>query len=126
MSNSYHIANNADGNIVEQSNVFTASNLKIDTLSVKKAALLIRSVNHKLRQQIIKLLDEHGKLTVTEIYVKLRLEQSVASQHLAILRKAGFVDTIREGKNIHYSANIAKLDHLQNVIKQLFTEEEND
>ena len=73
--------------------------LKIDLLNVKKAALILRAVNHKLRQQILKLIDEHGKMTVTEIYVKLRLEQSVASQHLAILRKAGFVKTTRDGNS---------------------------
>jgi DNA-binding transcriptional ArsR family regulator len=56
--------------------------VKVDFVHSKKAALILRSINHKLRQQIIKLLDENQKMTVTEIYVKLRLEQSVASQHL--------------------------------------------
>lgn len=62
--------------------------------------MILRALNHKLRQQILKLIDEHQKMTVTEIYVKLRLEQSVASQHLAILRRAGIVVTVREGKFI--------------------------
>ena len=70
-----------------------SSELKIDVIQLKKAALILRAVNHKLRQQIMKLIHQNGKMTVTEIYVKLRLEQSVASQHLAILRKAGFVNT---------------------------------
>ena len=34
------------------------------------------------------------------MYVKLRLEQSVASQHLAILRKAGFVRAERERESL--------------------------
>jgi DNA-binding transcriptional ArsR family regulator len=55
------------------------------------------------------LLDEHQKMTVTEIYVKLRLEQSVASQHLAILRRAGIVSTSRDGKFIFYSVNYNRL-----------------
>ena len=59
--------------------------LKVDLLHSKKAAMILRALNHKLRQQIVKLIDEQQKMTVTEIYVKLRLEQSVASQHLAIL-----------------------------------------
>ena len=62
--------------------------LKIDVIQLKKAALILRAVNHKLRQQILKLIHQHDRMTVTEIYVKLRLEQSVASQHLAILRSA--------------------------------------
>lgn len=95
------------------------SSLKVDLLNVKKAALILRAVNHKLRQQILKLIDEQGKITVTEIYVKLRLEQSVASQHLAILRKAGFVNTDREGKFIYYSVNAGRLEEMNQFIDSL-------
>ena len=76
---------------------------------------------HKLRQQILKLIDEQGKITVTEIYVKLRLEQSVASQHLAILRKAGFVNTDRDGKFIYYSVNTNRLEELNQFIDALLS-----
>ena len=93
--------------------------LKLDLVNLKKASLVLRSVNHKLRQQILKLIDEHGKMTVTEIYVKLRLEQSVASQHLAILRKAGFVKTDRDGKFIYYSVNTNRLDELDKFVRDL-------
>lgn len=93
--------------------------LKIDLLNVKKAALVLRAVNHKLRQQILKLIDEHGRITVTELYVKLRLEQSVASQHLAILRKAGFVKTSRDGKFIYYSVNTGRIQELNQFVEQL-------
>ena len=93
--------------------------LKLDLVNLKKASLVLRSVNHKLRQQILKLIDEHGKMTVTEIYVKLRLEQSVASQHLAILRKAGFVKTDRDGKFIYYSVNTNRLEELDKFVRDL-------
>lgn len=93
--------------------------LKVDLLEVKKAALVLRALNHKLRQQILKMIDENGKMTVTELYVKLRLEQSVASQHLAILRKAGFVKTDRDGKFIYYSVNINRMQELNQFVKQL-------
>ena len=97
----------------------TGTSLKVDLLNVKKAALILRAVNHKLRQEILKMIDEHGKVTVTELYVKLRLEQSVASQHLAILRKAGFVKTIRDGKFIYYSVNVARMQDLNKFVDQL-------
>jgi len=95
------------------------NSVKIDLLNVKKAALVLRAVNHKLRQQILKLIDEHGKMTVTELYIKLRLEQSVASQHLAILRKAGFVKTIRDGKFIFYSVNFERIEELNQFVDNL-------
>lgn len=93
--------------------------LKIDYIAVKKAAMILRAVNHKLRQQIIKLLDENNKMTVTDIYVKLRLEQSVASQHLAILRRAGVVKTTREGKFIYYSLNPYRIEEISKFVLEI-------
>ncbi|MFT4092894.1 MAG: metalloregulator ArsR/SmtB family transcription factor [Niabella sp.] len=94
----------------------TENQLTIDTLAVKKAALILRAFNHKLRQQILKLVDTQEKVTVTEIYVKLRIEQSVASQHLAILRKADFVKTEREGKFIYYTVNTERMKELNRFV----------
>ena len=54
--------------------------------NLKKAALILRSFNNKVRQQMLGIINEHGSTTVTELYIKMRKEQSVASQHLAILR----------------------------------------
>jgi ArsR family transcriptional regulator, virulence genes transcriptional regulator len=94
--------------------------VKVDFMQVKKAAVTLRAINHKLRQQIMRLLEENKRMTVTEIYVQLRLEQSVASQHLAILRRAGIVQTDRDGKFIYYSVNTDRLafinKHLVEII----------
>jgi len=97
----------------------TKDELKIDAIQLKKAALVFRAINHKLRQQIIRFIHQNGKITVTQIYVKLRLEQSVASQHLAILRKAGFVSTEREGKFIYYSINQDRISEVHRVAYEL-------
>jgi DNA-binding transcriptional ArsR family regulator len=106
-------------NDILETAVAPSADLKIDVIQLKKAALILRAVNHKLRQQILKLIHQNGKMTVTEIYVKLRLEQSVASQHLAILRKAGFVNTLRDGKFIFYSVNYTRLDQVHNIAHEL-------
>lgn len=108
MNNYTLILNNASGN---------GTTVNVNLLNTKKAALILRAVNHKLRQQMLKLIDENGKMTVTELYLKLRLEQSVASQHLAILRKAGLVITVRSGKFIRYSINAERLEELNEFVK---------
>ena len=77
--------------------------IQLDYAELRKAVLVLRVINHKLRQRIIDLLEEHGNMNVADIYIKFRLEQSVASQHLAILRRAGVVATDRNGKFINYS-----------------------
>jgi DNA-binding transcriptional ArsR family regulator len=95
--------------------------INIDYLNVKKASLVLRALNHKLRQQMVKMLDEKQRMTVTEIYVSLRLEQSVASQHLAILRRAGIVKTEREGKFIYYYVNYDRLEQINKMIGELLS-----
>jgi DNA-binding transcriptional ArsR family regulator len=67
------------------------------------------------------LLEEQGKLTVTELYVQLRLEQSVASQHLAILRRAGIVKTEREGKFIYYLLNQSRIAEIGKCVIELLS-----
>ena len=93
--------------------------MKIDFVQSKKAAAILRAINHKLRQQMLKLLNDSKKMTVTEVYVKLRIEQSVASQHLAILRRANIVSTKREGKFIFYSVNYERLAEVTKYVEDL-------
>src|SRR5271154_1929527 len=93
--------------------------VKVDFINLKKAAMILRALNHKLRQQIVRILDEHKKLTVTELYIQLRLEQSVASQHLAILRRAGIVKTERDGKFIYYIINHDRLSEIMKCVDEL-------
>lgn len=92
---------------------------ELDYGDLRKAVLVLRAVNHDLRQQMIQLLREHGRMTVTDIYVKLRLEQSVASQHLAILRRASVVNTERQGKYIYYSINPERLGQITRLVDEL-------
>ncbi|MBC7775391.1 MAG: helix-turn-helix transcriptional regulator [Phycisphaerae bacterium] len=96
-----------------------AHDASLDYIELRKAALVLRAVNHKLRQKMLDLLDENKRMTVTEIYVKLRLEQSVASQHLAILRSAGVVQTERNGKFIFYSVNRSRIGQISSLVEEL-------
>lgn len=98
-------------------------NAQVNNDAVKRAVLTFRAVNHKLRQQIIDVLQEaeaNGqKITVTDLYIKLRLEQSVASQHLAILRRADVVVTERNGKFIYYRVKTETIEKINRVANDL-------
>jgi len=93
--------------------------VQLDYADLRKAVLVLRAVNHKLRQRIIDLLEDGETMTVTDIYIKLRLEQSVASQHLAILRRAGVVATDRQGKFIYYSLDKDRLGQISTLVEDL-------
>ncbi|MBK8566931.1 MAG: helix-turn-helix transcriptional regulator [Saprospiraceae bacterium] len=93
--------------------------IQLDYAELRKAVLVLRAINHKLRQRVIDLLEENDKMTVTDIYIKLRLEQSVASQHLAILRRAGVVATERQGKFIFYGLDKDRLGQISKLVEDL-------
>lgn len=95
------------------------NNVQLDYAELRKAVLVLRAINHKLRQRIVDLLEENQHMTVTDIYIKLRLEQSVASQHLAILRRAGVVITERQGKFINYSLDKDRLAQISRLVEEL-------
>lgn len=94
-------------------------NHQIDYNELRKAVLVLRALNHKLRQKILELIDHGTSLTVSEIYIKLRIEQSVASQHLAILRRAGVVKTERNGKFIYYSVDKQRIKQIASLAAEL-------
>jgi len=90
----------------------------IDYHNNKKAAMVLRALNHKLRQKVIKTIYEHKRLTVTQLYKELQLDQPTVSQHLAILRKARIVSTVRDGKFIFYAVNISKIEAINEFVKK--------
>lgn len=95
------------------------SSEQLDINDLKQASRIFRAINHPLRLSIIRLVEEFRRLTVTQIYFKLRVEQSVASQHLAILREADILSAEREGKNIYYSLNESRLKAISRCIETL-------
>lgn len=99
----------------------TAAELEINVLELRKAAIIFRAINHKLRQDMLRLIHKSGKITVTELYRKMNLEQSVASQHLAILRTAGFVQTERDRRFIFYKVNYATLKFVREQSEKMLS-----
>lgn len=107
------------GEIIRLTDPEGQKNIELDYTVLRSAVLVLRAVNHDLRRQMIKLLEDNQKMTVTDIYIKLRLEQSVASQHLAILRKAGVVITERAGKFVYYTLNKSRIAEIVDLIEDL-------
>lgn len=96
----------------------------ISEKEIKIAARVLRAVNHKLRLEILSLLHLNRKMTVTDLYEALRMEQSVASQHLGILRIAGVVEAEKSGKNKYYSINHKRLEEINAYAKGLVADKQ--
>ena len=76
--------------------------LKLDINKLEIAASKLRAIAHPMRIAIIDLLQEK-ELSVTEIYVRLDIEQASASHHLNILKTKGVLVSKRRGKKNFYS-----------------------
>lgn len=94
-----------------------ASDLELDFAKVKKAHFILRAVNHKVRQRMLNLIHRNKEMTVSEIYGKLRLEQSQTSAYLAILRRAGIVNARRDGQSVYYSINYKSVSFVEEGAK---------
>lgn len=83
----------------------TATGTVIDFKKLAKFGELFKAISHPLRMKIIEFIDGKQEVNVNIIYNTLKLEQSITSQHLKILRNTNVVLTRRDGKKIFYSLN---------------------
>jgi DNA-binding transcriptional ArsR family regulator len=67
-------------------------------------ASLLRSLASRHRLRILHLLGE-GSLGVNELASELGLSQAATSQHLGAMRRAGLVESIRDGRTHHYQVS---------------------
>lgn len=93
-------------------------NLVIDINKLELAASKLRAIAHPMRIAIIELLNESPKLSVTEIYKSLKIEQASASHHLNILKNKGVLVSKREGKKIFYSLKNVSLTEIVECINR--------
>lgn len=79
---------------------------------------VLKSIAHPKRMEILDLLGEDRKMSVTEIYNKLSMEQAVASQHLILLKNKGVLGSIKKGKSIFYYTAMPELLNVLEVISK--------
>lgn len=80
------------------------------------AVSLLKGLANESRLMIVCVLSE-GELSVGQLNQRIKLSQSALSQHLAVLREQGMVQTRRESQTIYYrladttAINIIELLH---------------
>jgi DNA-binding transcriptional ArsR family regulator len=92
--------------------------LVLDITKLEMAASKLRAIAHPMRIAIIDLLNEKRKLSVTEIYEYLDIEQASASHHLNILKNKGVLVSKREGKKIIYALKNVTLTEIIECINR--------
>jgi len=93
------------------------ASLNVDFQNIKNANQVLRALDHKVRQKILMLIHQNKEITVSDIYHTLRLEQSLTSTFLAMLRKADIVTTRKDGQKVYYSINYDRIARINNGAK---------
>ena len=100
----------------EQPLLLKENNGKVSRLyfyNTKKAAAIFNALRHPVRWSILQLLADGNTFHVTEIMQLLQLEQTTASMHLALLRRAGVIVSYRKGRYVFYTLNVKRLSSLE-------------
>lgn len=92
------------------------------TIPNKKVTAFLKAMAHPIRMNIVLLLLQTPKMTVSEICETLDLEQSLTSHHLANMRNSGVLASKREGKNIQYMLGSPKIKEILETIENLVGE----
>ena len=83
------------------------------------AAQLLKALGNEQRLLVLcNLLG--GPLSVGELNERVELSQSALSQHLALLREAGLVDTRREAQTIYYSLPPGPVTRVMAVLQEIY------
>ena len=88
-------------NVAEKPGVSPQLDLDAMRRNASDAVSLLKGLANESRLMILCVLSE-GELSVGQLNQRIKLSQSALSQHLAVLREQGLVQTRRESQTIYY------------------------
>lgn len=86
---------------------------------IARAYRTARYLCQPICREIVRLIQEHSRLTVSEIQVRLQKEQSVVSRALIFMRNTGFLESNRYGKYMYYTLAKEKIERVNQHTKQV-------
>lgn len=85
----------------------------------KDVAKVLKMLGHPDRLLVLCYLSE-GELSAGELVDRSTLSFSAFSQHLAMMRKSGLIQTRREGQNIYYSIKDPSILKILKALKETY------
>lgn len=93
--------------------------LGLDALG--QAAECLRTLAHPHRLRIVEML-LGGRYTVGELAAACGIPSHMASEHLRLMQRCGFLDSAREGRTVYYGIVEPHLAKIMNCIAERFGE----
>lgn len=84
-----------------------------------QAAECLKTLAHPVRLRVVQML-LHGRYTVGELATDCEIPDNVASEHLRLLQRCGFLNSEREGRKVYYQVAEPHLQQLMACIEGRF------
>ncbi len=85
-------------------------------------AELCKTLSNPKRLEILDILKEEQEICVNELAERLEIPKANTSQHLAVLRQAGVVNTRKDGINVYYSLRSRKITEACSLTRDILLE----
>ncbi|MFO0914423.1 MAG: metalloregulator ArsR/SmtB family transcription factor [Pirellulales bacterium] len=96
----------------------SVSGLKLTDLeSMGQAAECLRTLAHPHRLRMVQMLLQ-GQYTVGELAEACQLPSAMASEHLRLMQRCGFLTSVKEGRKVYYRVTEP---HLENILRCIET-----
>ena len=82
---------------------------------INHIAVLLKSIGHPIRVQIIRVLTNNSSMSVSELSANLSIDQPVMSLHLAVLRKHNVIKAEKRGKQSFYYLSDINAQQIVNI-----------
>ncbi|MFH1843877.1 MAG: metalloregulator ArsR/SmtB family transcription factor [bacterium] len=85
-------------------------------------AELCKTLSNPKRLEILDILKDQQEISVNGLADRLAIPKANTSQHLAILRQAGVVNTRKDGINVYYSLRSPKISEACQLTREILIE----
>lgn len=92
----------------------------IDLDRLTRAAECLKTLAHPHRLRIVEMLLK-GRYTVSELAEKCEVPSNIASGHLRLMQRCGFLAPERDGRNVYYKITEPCLKKLMACIRERFS-----
>jgi DNA-binding transcriptional ArsR family regulator len=90
--------------------------LNISGADQKKLVAMLKALGNPIRFEIMKFLVTHPGSMTGDIVDHLPVAQATTSQHLAVLRKAGWIEGVVEGSAVNYQLNAETVRWFRSIV----------
>jgi len=98
----------------------------VDKKLYEMQAELCKTLSNPKRLEILDILKEEQEICVNKLAERLEIPKANTSQHLAVLRQAGVVNTRKDGINVYYSLRSRKITDACSLTRDILLEKLED